>query len=329
MLATATKYIMFFSVMLFLVSCEKKEELWDLPPAGNETVQTFDLGPNYENVIFYQLATKNTQMANLFSWDIAFATGTDEHHITMNGGKEVQVYNTNDTDFAKTTYATTRVIWQWDNPNGDKDSTAVGSWCDPVSLVSANKVYVFDLGKTSAPRFKKVKFISVSPSAYKIKVASIDNSDEYEMTITKDATRNFVYFNIGTRQAVGYEPPADTWDIVFTRYRHVYYDLTPVTPYTLNGVWINTKHIAISETNTLKFEDITAETASKLMLSHKQDEIGFDWKSYNIEAGKYTVNPNQIFIIKVSNGDVYKLRFVDFYNDQGVKGFPKFVYERL
>jgi hypothetical protein len=323
----AITYAMFLSVMLLLVSCEKKEELWDLPPGGGETIETFDLGPNYENIIFYQLETKKTYMANLFSWDIAFATGTNEHHIVMNGGKEVQVYNTNDTDFAKT-YATTKVEWQWDNPNGDKDSTAVGDWCDTLNLLSANKVYVFDL-KGASPRYKKVKFISCNATQYVVKVANMDNTGEYEATVTKDDTRNFVYFNLQSNQVVNYEPASADWDIVFTRYRHVYYDLTPVTPYLVNGILINTKHVSIEETNSLTFEDITAEVASTLLYTKKEDEIGFDWKTYNIDAGRYTVNPKQIFLIKMNNGDVYKLRFVDFYNEQGVKGFPKFMYQKL
>jgi len=325
----AVKYLLFLWMALSLASCEKKDALWDLPSGGNgETLKTFDLGPNYENVIYYQFSTQNIATANLFSWDIAFAAGAGEHHIVMNGGKEVQVYNTNDSDFAKTNYATTKVNWQWDNPNGDKDSTAVGNWYDTVAHVSANKVYVFDL-KSATPRYRKVKFVSCDATQYVIRVSNMDNTGEYEATITKDPTHNFVHFNLETAQTVQYEPASADWDIVFTRYRHVYYDMNPITPYPVNGIWINTKHVTINESDNLKFEDITAETATRLLYTHKQDEIGFDWKSYNIDAGRYTVNPSQVFLIKLDNGDIYKLRFVDFYNEQGVKGFPKFMYQRL
>jgi hypothetical protein len=327
----AIRYSLFFVVSMALLSCEKKEDLWELPaPPANEKVQTFDLGPNYENVIFYQLATQKAQMANLFSWDLAFETGADEYHVRMNGGKDVQVYNTHDTDFAKTTFATTKIAWKWDGAGGEKDSTAVGDWKDSIDhSVSANKVYIFDLSKASAPRYKKVKFISVTAAQYTIRIANLDNSDAVEMTIPKDASRNYVHLNLSTKQVVIYEPPTNTWDIVFTRYRFVFYDTYPFTPYLLNGVLINTKHISIAETKILKYDDIDAEIAASLLLTRKEDEIGYDWKEYNLTAGKYTVNPNQIFIMKDDNGDVYKMRFIDFYNEQGLKGFPKFVYQKL
>lgn len=327
----AIRYSLFFIVMMALLSCEKKEDLWELPePNANEQVQTFDLGPNYENVIFYQLATKQTQTANLFSWDIAFATGADEQHVRMNGGKDVQVYNTHDTDFAKTTFATTKVTWKWDGAGGEKDSTAVGDWKDSIdNSKSANKVYIFDLSKASTPRYKKVKFLSVSASEYRIRIANLDNTEAVEMTVPKDASRNYVHVNLTAGQVVTYEPPSNTWDIVFTRYRFVFYDTNPITPYLLNGVLINAKHISIAETKTLNYEEIDAAKAASLLLTRKEDEIGYDWKDYNLTAGKYTVNPNQIFIMKNDNGDIYKMRFVDFYNEQGVKGFPKFVYQKL
>jgi hypothetical protein len=323
-------HIILFAVLCAgLASCEKKEALWELPAAGPETVETLNLGPDYENVIYYQLSTQRSQMANLFVWDIAFATGAGEHHIVMNGGRDVQCYNTNDTDFYKTTYATTKVAWQWDNPNGMADSTAVGDWLDTTHGVSANRVYIFDLGKSISPRYRKVKFLGVSGTGYTIKVANIDNSGAYETVVAKDATKNLVHFNLVSGQVVAYEPPSTEWDLLFTRYRHIYFDLSPPEPYILNGVMINMKHISVAEVNTMKFEDINAEKAAGITFTKKQDEIGFDWKTYLFETGKYVIGQNKVYVLKTSEGVFYKFRFVDFYSDQGVKGYPKFIFQRL
>jgi hypothetical protein len=318
-------FLLLLSISLF--SCEKEEDLWTLPPRGPEKMESVELGPNYENVIYFKLETGSKVQHDLLKWDLAFASGANEHHIVLNGGKSVQIYNTNDTDFSKS-YSTDPVEWAWDNPNGDKDSTAVGDWFDSTSNSTRNMVYVLDLGSGN-PQFKKIRFLSVSSTAYTIRVANMDNSSGYVMSIPKKSQCNYTYFNIADKTVTDHEPPSKDWDIVFTRYRHVYYDRTPITPYVVNGVLINTKTTLVYETTSLKFEDITASVAAGLGLSKKADEIGFDWKYYDLSAGKYSVNSNMIFILKDQSGYYYKLKFIDFYNDQGAKGYPKFLYQRL
>jgi len=41
------------------------------------------------------------------------------------------------------------------------------------------------------------------------------------------------------------------------------------------------------------------------------------------------VLPDIVFIIKEISGNYYKLRFVDYYNDAGEKGYAKFEIEGL
>ena len=55
--------------------------------------------------------------------------------------------------------------------------------------------------------------------------------------------------------------------------------------------------------------------------------IGYDWKSYN--SGTYEVDINKNYIIKTTEDLYYKIHFIDFYNDQGEKGTPKFEISSL
>jgi len=315
--------------VLALSSCQKDEPLWQLPAPGPEKVATVSMGENYENVIFFQLGTGATQVRNLNTWDLGFATGANEHHIIMNGGKEVQVYHTNETDFTKTYTATNSSPWVWDNPNGNPDSTAIGNWLDSATNQSSGKVYVIDLGKTENPRYKKVRFDSVTTDKYFITCANLDNTLMYNLEVSKDTRKNFTSVNLSLKQVVDFEPLNTSWGLVFIRYRHVYYDMDPITPYLVNGTIINTKFVTVNESDDLTFESIDVNQAKQLLLGTKADEIGFDWKTYNLDAGKYTVNQKKIFILKDKDGFYYKLRFIDFYNDKGAKGYPKFVYQRL
>lgn len=316
---------------MMMVSCEQDEPLWELPPKKSEAEKTASvvMGNNYDHVIYFKLSDGSSVTRKLVDWDLAFATGADENHLVMNGGKELQVYVTGDTDFVRTTYtASDASAWTWDNPNGNLDSTAFGTLTD-AGNVSLKTVYILDMGMNAIPRYKKLQVVSVSATNYRIQYANLDNSDHVLMDVAKDAAHNFSYVHLGKAAVVDFEPVSNEWDMVFTKYRHVYYDMSPVTPYLVTGALLNTKKARICETS-LKYESITDATIPTLSFSTKADEIGFDWKFYDLNgSGKYIVNPNKIYIIKDREGVYYKLRFDSFYGEGGAKGTPGFTYQKL
>ena len=57
--------------------------------------------------------------------------------------------------------------------------------------------------------------------------------------------------------------------------------------------------------------------------------IGWDWKQYDMSSGPYTVDVTKNYIVKNQNGLYFKLRFIDFYDDIGEKGAPKFELQKL
>ena len=52
-------------------------------------------------------------------------------------------------------------------------------------------------------------------------------------------------------------------------------------------------------------------------------------ENLNFNTNAYSVNPKMNYILKVADGFYYKLHFLDFYNDQGIKGYPKFEFQKL
>jgi hypothetical protein len=77
------------------------------------------------------------------------------------------------------------------------------------------------------------------------------------------------------------------------------------------------------------FMDINAENIAGLEFTTRADVIGYEWKDYNFDMGVYTIVPDMNYVIRDRDGYFYKLRFVDFYSDEGVKGFPTFEFVRL
>ena len=75
--------------------------------------------------------------------------------------------------------------------------------------------------------------------------------------------------------------------------------------------------------------DLNSDDITSLEFTTRSDVIGYDWKYYNFDDAVYTIVPEMNYVIRDRDGFYYKLRFVDFYNDQGVKGYPKFEFARL
>ncbi len=313
---------------MILSSCEKEEKLWELPKPGSEKIVSISMGETYENTSYFQLSTGNTTQRYLQIWDIAFSTDNNTNHLIINGGKEVQVHQTNYTNFNHQ-ITTPTDNWQWDNPNGDIDSTAFGKWLNDDGS-SKQLVYVVDIGKQNNPRYYKLQFLTVTDSCYTFKLSVLNDATGSITTIQKNNINNYIYFNLSTNETVDYEPPSSQWDLVFTRYRYIYYDMNPITPYQVNGTLINTKTTSVAEISNLTFDELDNTKAQQILLTKNADEIGFDWKYFDLNgSGKYTVNSKKLFLIKTLDGYYYKLKFIDFYDENGAKGTPKLAYQRL
>jgi hypothetical protein len=88
------------------------------------------------------------------------------------------------------------------------------------------------------------------------------------------------------------------------------------------------KTVAALDT-TLQFEEVNFDIAEKQKFVNQKDIIGYEWKDYDFDNGMYKVNPEYIYILKNRIGYYYKLRFIDYYNSTGEKGFPTFEFLRL
>jgi hypothetical protein len=220
--------------------------------------------------------------------------------------------------------------WEYDNPAGEWKGTAFGDWYDTLSRKCQGYVYLIDRGQTANPRYKKLKFTNATTSNFSFVFANLDGSGANEYTVPKIAGRNYSYINFDDpNKIIDLEPEKENWDILFTRYRHVYYNTTPFTPYSVTGVILNPNKVICAKDSTIGFENITAERLKEFEFTNRKDVVGFDWKRYDIDLNRYDVIRKYTYIIRDTKGFFYKLRFIDFYDEQGVKGAPKFETQRL
>lgn len=316
------------SIVAILAGCEKEEKPYTLPPPGPAKLDKVNMGPDYSKVIFYDLNTQTATVKSLGDWDLAFDASTKGIHALLNGGKGVQIAAMGDTAFEQP-YDVSKADWKWDPPSMNLDSTAIGEWASPVYLVTG-EVYLLDRSeKSNEEQYKKLKLVSVSDQAYLLRCSNLDGSDDFYFTVNKDEQFNFIYLHLDKGVLADFEPPKDQWDFMFTRYRFIYYNMQPIVPYEVNGVILNPYRVQVADTRTIEFEDLGLDSAMTLTYTTRRDFIGWDWKYYDFDAEAYVTDIKRVFVIKSHSDIYYKLRFIDFYDENGVKGAPSFELQRL
>lgn len=305
-----------------LGSCFKKEIPVDKPVSGAETSQVV-IGSDYANQIYYDLETNSIiRQNNREVWDLAFEAGDNGFHVLLNGSKIMAAALSSETDMTALT-SDAGLTYGWDYPSGDWDSTVLNNW------QSVGKVYAIDLGLSVTGVSlgkKKLKIVSVSDTEYQIQFADLSSTSIQTATIPKSATAGFTYFSMsGNGSVIDLEPNKETWDLLFTNYCHVF---DSHTPYSVVGILSNRYGVKVQEVTTpfasLKYSDIVEAN-----FEDRLDVIGYDWKTYDFDNGNYIIGSNRTFVVKTINGRYFKMRFIDFYDDNGVKGAPKFELQEL
>ena len=324
----------------FFTACEKPEPLYPQPKTSlGVQSQIFAMGENYANQLWFDFATQKTETNAFGIWHMGFSCDPSQPRVSINGGISASfgVARFAGSSFGKITAdSIKKVQWHFDNPNGDPDSSAF-----PQAFVKNGTqwevndyTYVIDLGDKikDSTRYVQLKFNGCKPGqSYDFEYKNLEpNGFLRKQTITVNRDKNFVYYQFLAHRIVDNEPfNNDQWDILFTTYKESVPDANGVPyPYVIRGVLINSKKVSVAQLDKVDFNTIDKAYASAVVDSKKQDEIGYDWKQYDQTAERYTMVPNRVYLIKTTDA-IIKMKFVDFYNDQGVKGYPKMAWEIL
>lgn len=306
-----------------------------LPPPGSASHASVAMGENYDKQIFYDFETEQQVfVSDPASWDLAIESSPIGKHLFINDGENAFVYNTHATDInavnsLPANLTTSGVGWAYDAACGLPDSTGIGDWYNADGS-SKMEVYILQLANGE---LLKMRILSATDKCYTIEWAGLSSkATPTTASITKDDnySRNYFSFSKGN---VNPDPPKDTWDIVFTRYRYIYRNYPSEGlnfPYNVSGVLLNPENTRASADSTTPFNAINLSLAQSLPTSNFRDVIGYNWKGYGLfTTSRYTVNPAKCYIIHTRKGQIYKLHFLSFYNSAGVKGYPLFEFERL
>lgn len=321
-------------VIMSCASCFKEESPIPTTAAHTMTTVQIPLTSQYDKHIYFDLFTNQivAGVANT-SWDLAFDAGKDEYHIWLNSSKMMQVYNTRSSDFSGITDES-GAKWTWDYPEGTPAHNAIGEWgvYNNGNVTSFRHVYLIDRGESNDKMkfgLRKVVFEGLQNNIYRIRFAKLSGEDMHVVEIPKDPRFNRVYFSFDQGgKIIQVEPPKESWDLVFTRYTHIFFEHDTM-PYLVTGTLLNPAGVLAARDSSVHFYDITINDVNKYQLSSQANIIGYNWKSFDINDTRYSIVPNIFYIVKDLEGNYYKLRFIDFFNETGERGYPTFEYQML
>lgn len=332
-----TTVVILICFIITLPSCFKQDQKIIPKYIANDTIieatksmydyqSYFDLG-----TIQWKSIHPNTD------WIIEFDCRPEGWTIRINSSAFWEAYPTGDTIFTNPAKVTSHQLYKFDAVSGDPDSTAMTSWLNRAANPAVPTHEVFLIGKFDGIKDNpvwKLRINNFTDSTYSISFAPFSGGNAISHIIHKDNSRTFEQFDFSNGgQIVDIEPQKDQWDLFFTQYESLLPDGNLMVPYFVRGVLLNPYNTSVAIDSVTAFQDINYEMASKLQYSSRRNIIGYDWKSVKIDYGsntaEYFVKNYVTYLIKDSEGFIYKFRFIDFYNESAVVGYPTFEFIRL
>lgn len=322
---------------IFLNGCFKEDDRYFPPPPGDARVFTFQQSIYDHHSYFDFSADSVTLVVPNDTWQIEFGTSPKSGEIRVNSSSYYQVYPTGDTTFNPVTVVTDPVKYIFDTSGGHPDSCAFSSWIDRSILPGIPTRQVFLVGQYDGikvnPRWK-IRIDRETDSSFVFTWSSMPKGETQVTTLLKDPTVNYLQFDFYSGAPLKNEPPSDQYDVLFTQYGTILYDNAGVaTPYFVRGILLNPSGVEASSDSIHNFSDITWEMVNDYPFSAVRDVIGHEWKDVKVDpdnnTAEYFVNTTLTWIIKDTEGFLYKMRFLEFYNSEAEPGYTTIEYQRL
>jgi len=317
--------------LIIFISCETEDSALDPPKPGDIETMQIEIEYPYLNQVYYDCGTNSVVSQNTkYDWDLAFECGVEGSHIILNSSKGMYAKNLKNVELDFVHSDPKNIDWDWDVSSGDLDSLAIKTSWGNLGNIFMENVFIINRQYNSSfehSGYVNMRILSIDDKKYEIEYFDYNNNKITKTEIIKDNSRNFVHFSFENGQ-IEIEPKKDEWDILFTNYQNKFIELD--YPFVITGALINRYNkVSVAEDSTRIFQDITLGDSSNYEFSNNADIIGYDWKIRNSDDNSFEIDERKFYIIRATEGIFYKLKFVDFYNNEGEKGFPKFEIQRL
>jgi hypothetical protein len=285
-------------------------------------IKEFSIGSTYGTQLFYSFRSQSIiHRQSISSWHIGFSCSDNSTTVILNTALLMRCfYMPSVQNFTSLTTIPSikEEEWRIEGPHLSDDSIALAAW-----HTYSMPVYIVDLGIDENGKklgIRKLQFLDHDSQSFTIRFAELSNAHDTVMTIRKNALYNFVHLSLTKQpEMVLGEPPKQEWDVLITRYNHLFY-LEERMPYSVTGILLNSHNTDAVGDTTPAFEVVTRSDYSSSEKATARDAIGYNWKNFDLQENRFIINRRIHYLIRTQHGYYYAIRFVDFY-DQIYKGW--------
>lgn len=298
------------------------------------TAGSVTMGASYANQVYYKLATETATPFPHASWDVAFLRTSNFGFATrINEARGIEVYeaSANIADWATIDVANI-ATWsrlynsetEWESGAIDQGSATYGwgEYNPSTHHVSGAVVFVLKYANGTFRKFKIDDFFGGYTFTYSTWTAGAWTADTtVTLSNATNPTARFNYYSLENNTSVLAEPAIADWDLIFTKYKTDYYgDGTLYQDVT--GVMHNA-NVTVAE----NLEPGNVPDISNLTFTADINQIGYDWKTFDMGTFTYTINTDKAYYVKYADGTIYRLVFASF--EGSSTGIVTFNYENV
>ncbi|GAA3593826.1 HmuY family protein [Flavivirga amylovorans] len=316
-------------------------------------------GPNQQNQVYIDLSSNTSSTVQRDSWDLGFYSGTN-FRVIINGSIYMATAKLSATDIDAINSTSTEVqdlqpqvaVGTFDDANkayvDAPDGTITNTAIDEISNTDANNnVYLLNLGYkvgTETPSTGSVAISGISRGWKKIRVlkngsdyvlqyADLDATTHQEITISKNSDYNYTFFSFDTKDKINVEPEKENWDLNFTVFTNEIegFGSYGYSDFVVNNAKADAKVYMIDTEidNTLTYADFTLADIVESNFTSDQRSIGSSWRNGGGPGSLPSLKTTVFYVVNDTDGNLYKLQFLALTNEDGVRGYPEFVYSLL
>lgn len=316
-------------------------------------------GPNQPNQVYVSLKSEEQTVVKRDAWDLGFYGG-DQSRVVLNTSLKMFAGETKLTNIDKVSENDVEDLMPKiallaagsdkyvDDPKGNINKTAIAEISENDD---ENPVYIINLGNEIGDEkpetgsvavdksdpdepekgkrgWKKVRILREGDD-YIMQYADLDDSNHEEVTISKDQTYNFTFFNFADESTVEVEPPKDDWDLNFTTFTNILDDPESDSQLTYGFsdyvVFNNLSGVMLYKVSTedIGYDDFVTDHIEENDFSKDRTLIGDDWR----DVFEHEAKDDRFYILKDAESNIYKIKFTSMVNEDGERGYPTFDYE--
>lgn len=313
---------------LLAIGCELPEKPYPAP-IGLTTEAAMGFG--YQNVVYFSLERDTALLVRpRDAYDLRWDPALSRTGLRLNSSGFGQFKRSGSYDFsASLDTADFPGLWQWSMEGARLLDQDLGRWPEwandgwsPVFAVLPG----IDANATARPLWRVQ--IRATPQGICLRFAPFGEPNAVD-SVRWDAADGLQFLRLGTGSIPRTAVEPVQWDFLMGQY--VDQDTVPGTqeliPYVVRGVLLPPGRGAVRVRR--PWNDLPAEWAYAQALEQRTNTVGYKWKYYSFSSSSYVTDTNAVFLLERPDASRYAIRFLDFYNSQGQRGFVQTQWKPL